>query len=81
MSLWSRTARARSLAGIVAALAGSGQAPPPDGMPAYLREQYGAYGKVRLGESRAEIRRLDPAARPPGTGLSRADARRLRGAK
>lgn len=79
MNLWSRTKRARSIAGIITAIAGSGQAPPPADMPDYLRQQYGEYGKTRNGELGRDIKRLTTKSRQPATGLDRRAARDLRG--
>ncbi|MER6562761.1 hypothetical protein ABT300_34530 [Streptomyces sp. NPDC001027] len=80
-SLWDKTKRARAIGGAVAAIAGSGQAPPPANMPAYLRQQYAKYGKVRDEQLARDIKRLTTQTRQPTTALGRRASRNLRGTK
>jgi len=81
VSLWSKAKRARSIGGVIAAIAGSGQAPPPADLPVYLQQQYAEYSKTRDQELARDIKRLTTQTRQPTTRLDRSAARNLRGTK
>lgn len=71
--------RTRATAGIIGAIAGSAQAPPPAQMPQYLANQYKSHGKVQLESRRREIKRLTEKTARPVPALDKRDAKRLRG--
>jgi hypothetical protein len=79
VSGWDRLKRARYLGGIVAAIAGGTQAPPPGKLPEYLQQQYRQQSEVRLERTARDIKRLTTKDRRPQISLSRKDAKRLRG--
>jgi hypothetical protein len=78
VSFIDKAKRAHVIGGIIAAVAGSAQAPAD--MPKYLEQQYRDATKVRLEQTRRDTKRLTkPTPRTSGLALSREEAKRLRG--